>query len=73
MHGHMYICIYRIRSLFGSDFNLAVWRFFFCLPSLNNANIVLQLLICIAATAFRQIKVMPATITNQFAKYLTRQ
>ena len=46
---------YRIRSLFGGDFNLAVvliWRFFICLPNLiwrkavagmhiNNANTVI--------------------------------
>ena len=32
--------IYRICSLFGGDFNLAVWRFFFCLPNLNYANII---------------------------------
>ena len=32
---------YRIRSLFGGDFNLAVWQFFVCLPNLNSTNIVL--------------------------------
>ena len=50
--------------------NLAVWRSFICLP---NLNIVLKLLICIAATAFCQIKVTLAMITDQFAKYSTRQ
>ena len=30
----------------------AVWQFFVCPPNLNNANIVLYLLICIVATAF---------------------
>ena len=66
--------IYHIRSLFGGDFNLAVWRFFICPPNLNNANIrSLLLLISIATTAFRQIKVTPTTITDRFAKYSTRQ
>ena len=32
---------YRIRSLFGGDFNLVVWRFFVHPPNLNDANIVL--------------------------------
>ena len=32
--------VYCIRSLLGGGFNLAVWRFFVCLPHLNNANIV---------------------------------
>ena len=31
---------YAVR-IFGSDFNLAVWRFFVCPPKLNNVNIVL--------------------------------
>ena len=30
---------YRIRSIFGGDFNLVVWQFFVCLPNLNDANI----------------------------------
>ena len=58
---------------FGIDYNLAVWRFFACSSNLNNVDIVLELLICIAAMAFCQIKVTPITITNQFTKYLTRQ
>ena len=37
----MYVCTtYRIRSLFGGDFNLVVWRFFIRPANLNNANIV---------------------------------
>ena len=32
--------IYRIHGVFGSDFNLVVWRFFVHSPNLNNANIV---------------------------------
>ena len=31
--------LYRIRSIFGGDFNLAVWQFFVCPPNLNDANI----------------------------------
>ena len=73
---HVYVVntiTYRIRSLFGGDFNLAVWRFFVHPPKLNDANIIIIAIIYIAATAFRQIKVMPTTITDRFAKYLTRQ
>ena len=66
--------IYRIRSLFGGDFNLTVWRFFVCPPNLNNANIRSFIaIICIPATAFRQIKVTSTTITDRFAKCSTRQ
>ena len=59
-----------MRSLFGCDFNLVVWRFFVCLPSVNNTFIAI---ICIAATAFRQIKVTPTIIADRFAKHSTRQ
>ena len=66
VHIHPCTYTYRLRGLFGGDFNLAVWRFFTCPPNLNKANIVLELSICIAATTFCQIKVMPTTITNRF-------
>ena len=36
--------LYRIRSIFGGDFNLAVWRFFVRPPNLNDANIASLLL-----------------------------
>ena len=51
------VCItkHRLRSLFGNDFNLAVWQFFVRWPNLNNANIVLH--VAIVATAFRQIRI----------------
>ena len=39
-HNEAIYQLYRIRSLFGGDFNLAVWQFFVLLPYLNNANIV---------------------------------
>ena len=48
--------IYCVRSSIGGDFNLVVWQFFVHLLNLNNANI------CIAATAFCQIKVMAIRI-----------
>ena len=65
--------LYHIRGIFGGDFNLAVWRFS-SPPNLNDANIRSFIaIICIAATAFRQIKVAPTTITDRFAKYSIRQ
>ena len=32
---YVYYKTYRIHGLFGSDFDLAVWRFFSCPPNLN--------------------------------------
>ena len=57
-----------VRSLFGSEFNLTVWRFFVHPPNLFRSYYMYE-----AATAFRQVKVMPTAITDRFAKYLTRQ
>ena len=47
MHGlstHACSYSYRISSLFGGGFNLAVWQVFICPPNLNDANIALELL-----------------------------
>ena len=34
---YIYSNLYRIRGLFGGDFNLAVWQIFIGLPNLNHA------------------------------------
>ena len=34
---HVYIYIYRIRGLFGGNFNLTVWQIFISSPNLNHA------------------------------------
>ena len=62
-----------MHSLFSGDFNLAVWRFFVHPPNLANVKNSFIAIICIAATAFRQIKVMLTMITDQFAINLLTQ
>ena len=73
MHGlstHACSYSYLISSLFGSGFNLAVWQVFIRPPNLNDANnYSFRAIVCIAATAFCQIKITLTTITVRFAKY----
>ena len=45
MYVHAYIHAYRIRSTFGSDFNLAVWQFWIQSLNLMYANTKLHVLI----------------------------
>ena len=56
-----YYCIY---GLFGSDFNLAVWRFFVSPPNLNNANFSFIAINMHSSYSFRQIKVTPTMIID---------
>ena len=66
------VAIYRIRGLFGGDFNMAVWRLYWFAKfksrrfNLHTRNELIYL-------PFHQIKMMPTLFSKQFAKYLTRQ
>ena len=47
---------YRIRSIFGGDFNLAVWQFFVHPPNLNDPNIASLLLYVQQLQLFAKLK-----------------
>ena len=66
----LHIALYHIHSLFGCDFNLAVWQFFVHTPNFQYSLIAI---VCIAGRIFCQITVTPTMITNRFTKYLTHQ